>query len=468
MAFTVSLYTFSKRENSTKRPDTSPATFACTLKSNCSIHNPVLELRFDENPTQYNYVGIGQFGRFYFIESWEWDAGRWLAHCREDVLATWKDIIGASTQYVLRSSATYDGDVMDTLYPTKGGAQIVVNEIDNPFAMTYEGGTYVIGIVNGDSATIGASSYYAFTPEQFKQFIDTLMSDVEWLSIDSDEISEGLTKALFNPTQYITSALWFPWEISGTPKSSVQFGWWELSCTCRQIKSLGTFVLRNFTVPKHPLAASRGNYLNNAPYTRYALSCRPFGEVPIDSTLIYNMATITLTVRIDYSTGQATLYVHQTATGADDVMQVAAVDRAQLALPMQLAEMSRDYIGAAATAVGSIAGAAASFGTGNFAGVINSAVSGITSTINSLMPQLRTTGSVGAIADYLQNWRLQAEFYSPVAEDNADRGRPLCQMKQISTIPGYIMCADADVELPASAEENREVKAYMESGFFYE
>lgn len=468
MAFTVSLYTFSKRENSTKRPDTSPATFACTLKSNCSIHNPVLEMRLDENPTQYNYVEIGQFGRYYFIESWEWDAGRWLAHCREDVLATWKDIIGSSTQYVTRSSAQSDGNIIDNLYPTLGGANTVTNAITNPFPSSYSGGTYLLGIINNENNQTGVVGYYAFRPDDFRELMNTLLNDVEWLNISGDEISEGLTKALFNPVQYITSCQWFPiLQMSGELQSTTPFGWWELSCGSRPISALSRiFETQTITIPKHPLTASRGMYLNLEPYARYWLRCRPFGDIPLDSTLLYNESSIKLVPMVDYPTGQGFLNIY---AGSDtDNTKALAYDRCQLSLPIPLAQMSRDYLNMATTAVSSLGGAFGAALSADVGGFIENTVSGIGNTIKSSIPQLRTSGSVGAIAEFSYNWSLNAAFYSPVAEDNADRGRPLCQMRQISTIPGYIMCADADVELPASAEENREVKAYMESGFFFE
>ena len=53
-------------------------------------------------------------------------------------------------------------------------------------------------------------------------------------------------------------------------------------------------------------------------------------------------------------------------------------------------------------------------------------------------------------------------------EDNADRGRPLCKMLVLSTIPGYQLIADPDIAIGGTSEENSQIKNYLASGYFYE
>ena len=63
--------------------------------------------------------------------------------------------------------------------------------------------------------------------------------------------------------------------------------------------------------------------------------------------------------------------------------------------------------------------------------------------------------------------KLQAIFAEIVDDDLVCRGRPLCEIRQISTIPGFIQCADVEVHLNCTSGEMVEIKNYMESGFFY-
>ena len=55
-----------------------------------------------------------------------------------------------------------------------------------------------------------------------------------------------------------------------------------------------------------------------------------------------------------------------------------------------------------------------------------------------------------------------------VDEDNENRGRPLCKVRTINTLSGYILVTDADIEIAAMEAEQQEIRSYMEGGFFYE
>ena len=74
MAFNVRLYSLSKRDNSTKRPEGEGTLLACKILRGSSMMNPVFEFDFgtenDGNPVEYNYMYIYRFNRYYFIEDW--------------------------------------------------------------------------------------------------------------------------------------------------------------------------------------------------------------------------------------------------------------------------------------------------------------------------------------------------------------------------------------------------------------
>ena len=55
-----------------------------------------------------------------------------------------------------------------------------------------------------------------------------------------------------------------------------------------------------------------------------------------------------------------------------------------------------------------------------------------------------------------------------MGEDPKHRGRPLCQRQKINTLPGYLLIAEPDVELPATYEEIDKIKEFMANGFYYE
>ena len=97
----INFYTFSKKENSTKRPTGAGTVLSCNIKSRSSIVNPFIELK--TNPTAFNYCYIPSFNRYYYISDITFDSGLWLVTCRIDVLATYKTEIGNTSMYILRS-----------------------------------------------------------------------------------------------------------------------------------------------------------------------------------------------------------------------------------------------------------------------------------------------------------------------------------------------------------------------------
>ena len=121
MSFKVNFWAFSKRPNSTKRPSTTADnSFDCTLKGPCSIMAPVFEVNYGNagtDPIGYNYCYVDAFDRYYWVSDWVNDGPIWECRAIEDELATWKTAIGSSSQYILRSSHSSDGSIVDTCYP---------------------------------------------------------------------------------------------------------------------------------------------------------------------------------------------------------------------------------------------------------------------------------------------------------------------------------------------------------------
>ena len=101
-------------------------------------------------------------------------------------------------------------------------------------------------------------------------------------------------------------------------------------------------------------------------------------------------------------------------------------------------------------------------------GMITSITSGIASNMENLYPKLNTSGSQYTQSEAYSDWYLVAEFHYPVDDDPVHRGHPLCQVKTINTLSGYILVSDPDIAIAGTADENTKIKGYMSGGFFYE
>ena len=83
------------------------------------------------------------------------------------------------------------------------------------------------------------------------------------------------------------------------------------------------------------------------------------------------------------------------------------------------------------------------------------------------VPSTNTVGGTGGVAGLVGNVVLAYDHHSITGTDNSHRGSPLCEVRQINTLSGYILCCDVELTIPCTAEESDRIKSYMEGGFFY-
>lgn len=493
MAFNVVFYNFGKRDNSTKRPANGGVTVACNLKEESSLVAPTLLVHNFNNPQAYNYAYIPIYNRYYFISDWVYMLGNWECSLYTDVLATYKEYIGNSTQYVLRSSYEYDGRITDDLYPTVSIDESSMVQLGAPLAGNLSTGTYVIGVINRNGG-FGAVEYFALSASEFADVCGVMFANnptwydltniVKSTPTDITEIAlpTEVMKSLVNPMQYVSSCMFFP-DAANIPTGGtedIRFGWWNSEIRGHKLGSSGrSHKDIEYTIPEHPQASGqsgRGNYLNLSPYTRVMINAGLFGYFPIDTTFFADTLAGTMTIGIDAITGEGTLFVR------NDEGHIISVHRAQVGVPIRLAQITRDYlqtaanvVNTAATATGSIAGTIGSILTGNVAGAVEQAasgtgqvVNGIVSSVKAAMPTLTASGSGGSLFELNRGWTITAQHFLLAEEDNDNLGRPLAKKKKISDVPGYLMIRDPDIATNGIGTETAVIRRYMAGGFFYE
>lgn len=468
MSFTAMFYTFSKRINSTKQPG-SGTDYSITLKDRCSALDPVIQLQTgqSENPTAFNYCYIPTFGRYYWVR-WEWENRLWTAYCSHDAMASWKTYIGSYSGYVTRSASSHDGTIMDSYYPAKAAITETKNGAtqDPSWSHDLNSGQFVIG-VQGKSSGFngGAVTYYAVSPSAVKSITDYLL-DPQNLTVT--DISDDLLKCIFNPMQFIVSCMWYPFTVATLSSDNIQVGWWDITTPAGSCKKLTTGVYtRNlsFTVPKHPQAATRGSYLNMNPFSTYVLNAGPWGVIPINTQHVMDETSLSCELNVDLFTGSGRLSIV-----AKDVVGYVENHMAQIGVPIQLGQNMLNQ-GALTSIPNDIVGGIGSAMSGRLlSGIAGSLVSGYSAisdiaALSQAIPQ--TIGSNGSMA-FPAIFCIIGRFLTVVNEDNASHGRPLCQVKTLSSLSGYIMCEDADPAIPCTDVELKEIISYLNSGFYYE
>lgn len=473
MSFEVRMMYFSKRLNSTLRPPRDGGTeYDCVLKDGSGLVSPVITLNLGliNPPTGFNYCYIPAFNRYYRVREWFFNDALWSAQLDCDVLASYKDQIGAATLYVLRSASFHNDNVVDEKYPMLASATNQKVDSDINFVSSFSAGTYVIGVLSGGNSATGAVSYYAMTPTNFSNFAEEMFSDDNFnISEITEDISSDLWKSLFNPYQYISACLWLPFEYqSGESVTKVKFGWWDnFPLTGSLINTVTHTIDGYITVPKHPQAATRGNYLNMSPFTSYILHIMPFGDIPIDGGKILNYSQLHIRILVDLGTGKAILTVY--GYGGDiQTQKLLATQSCMLGVQIPIAQVNSDVIGTATSAVSGIAGVIGSVMKGDIAGAIQQGSSAVGNAVDNITPDLTGGGSQGSAAAFRENIALYATFHDVASWDVEHYGRPLMERRQISTCKGFVQVADGDVSLPATADECERVAELLESGFYYE
>lgn len=473
MAFNVNLYTLNKRENSTLRPSSSPTTLSCVIKRGSGLISPKIELDLGlSTAPSWNYCYIPNFGRYYFISEWYNDKALWIANLTIDVLATYRAEIGSANLYALRSSASYDGRIVDTLYPTKTGSTFDRTNISNLWTITR--GVFVLGTVN-KSPNFGSITYYLLKAEDFSTLVSYLLND-QMLTDNNFSINDAsleLQKSLIDPLQYIKSCVYIPIDFDiisqeyQYQKTVIIFNW--------NMKDAGNLILQRYVpankprlsfsrivdIPKHPQTASRGNFTNTSPYTILQVLIPPFGVIELDTSVTCNAERITCEVEVDIPSGRGILNI---------LCNGIVLNRmeAQIGVPIQLSQVTRDYLGGAVATVNATAGVIGNALSGNVAGAITSGVNGIAEATRCMIPRSQTIGSGGAFAQLIAQPRIEAQFTEIVDDDLAQNGRPLCQMVNCSSNPGYYLIQDGDVAISGTKEEAQQIRNYLENGFFWE
>ena len=468
MSFTVTFYQFAKKYNSTKRP-TGGTSFNCVVKNGTGILSPKIELNIGliSDPSAFNYAYIPAFERYYTIREWQFDRTLWTAFLEVDVLATYKTQIGDASLYVLRASGEYDGTVVDNYYPCKVGCSFESDLLTYP----YTSGCYVIGVVC-TSGYAGSIAYYVVDSANMETLVSHLMDDAFYNNNNGyslNDASAALQRSIVDPIQYIKSCTWLPFDdtdLTTLPAlNGMEFYAWTLSdVSCDYVVYSRIEKSYTFTVKKHPDTNSRGNYVNASPYTLATLNFPPFGSIEIDTSVLATASTLTVNLDIDAFTGEGVLRVSANGILLNEI-------KGQVGVPVQLAQVKRDYIGAVtsiANGVAGVIGGIAAGGPAGIAGAVAGGVGAVGNAINALTPRSQTIGQGGNFSVIKYQPRLDYQFFRPVDDDIAQNGRPLCKMRQPKNIPGYMLIQDGDVPIPGTITEGEQIRAFLEGGFYYE
>lgn len=495
MAFSVSLFQFAKRKNSTAIPGSGTTGQSVSCTANGALDHLRPELRFNfsggvgNNPTNYNYAYIPAFGRYYYIDKWTCQDGVWIAALSVDALASWRTAIRASSKYILRAHKTAAGaDVvnnvyLDNRYPAK--AEPVIEDYTKTTPWSGLSSTSDISFVVGIVGT-GATRYYSASVSEMEHFLSIVLADgfySRFLNILGLDTLYPEAKIAINPLQYISTIRVYPFTITGGfPESHIPYGPVQLGgpgqtddVHLHPLPSMGriTGTLTWNRSPaelniQHPQAATRGSWLNAAPWSTYHIFFPPWGIVPLDSGVVHACGTISATWGVDIKSGSASLDIIGFSSGSQGFHHLGRMI-AQLGIDFPVANIQTAGYGIV-SALSTVLGAASSVagGANPYLAAAGGIATAVGDAIQGQIPRMSMISSVGSTAALFGTPTFQCCYRLAADEDLPENGRPVMAYATISSYSGYMVVSDGDISAAATPEELSTISGYLTGGFFNE
>lgn len=445
------------------------------LKAPTSVLAPTLEIQASLDPTEYNYVYIPSFSRYYWVNNWTYDAGLWICDLSVDVLASYKNEIESSTQYVVRSENEYVSTLTDTMYPATNELTAAVRESagGDMWPRDLSNGRFIVGITGKgsvfDTLVTGVVNYISMDARAFWHFRSAVYDDT--LSFYKKTGSFGdlpteLVKLLVDINEYIVSCIYVPYTPVGQSIDEITIGLWTWrppeGVEVKQIAMLTEYdITRDIYLPKHPDYTEYGFYLNGAGFSSYSLSVPGVGTLALDANALMRANTVRVRLRGDAYSGAGKCTVHavvgelETTKTFFELYDIPV----NIGVPIQLAGSENSTGGL----INGMINVGKSLANSDIMGAFGSAVDSVSSVPAAAG---HVVGSQGTFVNLKEPLGLRAIFNMPASRDPSIFGRPCCRAIALNALgDGYCQTANAHISLrSAYRDEILQIEAFLDSG----
>lgn len=477
MSFTANLYKFSKDNRSTGIPSGDGTIISgINYKKPTSRENPEFEFTTDSMNDDFDFNYLKIHNKYFYVNDITiGNRDKFILHCSKDRLATFRDQIHNSTQYIVRSTNTSElnGYINDTAYSMTSDINTTHVIAGDSTWFNPSMGTAVIGVLGpnaGDTTT-----YYEMSTVTLTALIQILYNiDVSReLSIASIEV--GLLKTLYDPIKYMTSCILLPYTYSSTGNTNtIKTGYIDLPIgSGTSVKKINSNEDRVFTATisygNHPQAGTRGHYLNISPYTQRQLTVLPFGTFNIDCSKLNDYQNkIRLRAVCNKSDGNSLLEVYTIPDSDSGLHNVLFRSNAQLGVHVPLYQ-SDSIFKQTYSMMGAQVGAVGGVLTGNFASLPGTAMQWC-GAINSMhAPEVHMVG--GASGSFIltsdNTPALDSAYYNVVPIDS-NLGVMICKNKRLGDMPGFNICQNSKINISGPESDREYIRNIMNTGIIIE
>ena len=454
----ASLYQLRKSRNSTRRPNTANVQFKIEGKiiNGTDILSPTLQFAINyyehKDVMKNNYVFLDELNRYYFIDRWAWMDGFLTAYCSIDVLATYdyKDGVYDRLQFYARADKDNCNTQAPQDFPLSGYQTHSGGVFTDLFTLNPAECTYMVGMITPKAGERGSVDYKMMDLNQLDRLMKKLMQKTDWLDINAQEISQSLSKMLFNPLQYINDIFMIPiapgiLDPAAPVKTGLQYGWWSFpDIIYRENRTTIYKFEQLYTLPEHPQYKTDNSraYLQRAPFTSRSLYVPGFPLVDCSPVYETNYARdVNIVINLDITNGSCIMDL-STPIDTPPVMGSWRID-------VPLSQITQNVTGVIGGVANMIGGAVGNLVSLDFGGFAESIIGGAMSTLNSMSPTLSNVGSTDksfapfSRPGYIESvWKLQA------TPDYSKIGYPAFKTLKMANIkrPAFVQTINAKFE----------------------
>ena len=434
---------FSKKQNSTKVP-TNGTLVEVSLKEPTSISNPTFLVKGFNNA---NITEILWSGTYYFVQD-KTIVTNVLCElsCRIDLLATYKSVILATTQYVEYSSSNYDIDILDTrigshITPSINIAYGKSNVLPN---------NTPILVLNVSSKNVnqntGMGTWYVSA--------STLSSVIDKVTVDLSSIDElqDLFKSFFSGAsiQNILKVTWLPFYPVSLGSSNIIVGNLDTGISAYFPTSNMVEVEQSITIPW-----KGSNYLRSNLYNALSLYLPFVGNIGLNVQEYIHASAINIKYTIDIVDGSCLVEI----SGNDGSGLRSFTCKMGVDVPISATSINPVQ---SAFSLGS------SISSGNGSGVVNSLQS-------MFIPSTDVLGFFQSRATDLaykeDKPALILEHYAPITTPQSiaiNQGGACFKEVTLSTLSGYVSTRNASINIDGYANRSREICNMLDNGVYIE
>lgn len=477
MSLTLTLYKFSKRQNSTAVPDHNSGTgVSIDLKDQTQILTPTFILHWPHYP-DYNYAEF--MGRYYFISTIESIRNDiWALSCSVDLLATYKGNILATSAFVAYDTAA-NTEITDRRLSIKTTPVVAVSSANHA---TLGKGSCAIVTITGKTSTrsyameINDATYLLDNMEDWLDNVDMLpMPDLTLFTTVEEILGVILTNITQIGRQFIAtgkasdsikSAILLPVPLSALtlPSAKLYLGQYDTDTTHKYVTSSSRIVydILNVTIPWQAT-----DWRRNAPYHEIYLHIPYLGIISIPPSEVMGETSISVESTLDITSGNCIFRIYtsqktirQYSTNIASSFPIGASN----VTPIQ----SATAIGAAAAAIG------ATVATGGAAlPAVAAGTAGIVGVANSLQANPTAVGSNlgGAVLGVPGTTSCIVIYHDTTcAPDSVSGviGTPENQVISLGGLSGYVETRCASVSGNMLESERTQLNKLLDGGIYIE